>query len=286
MEKIVFLGPYGSTFSWEAYYKASLKYDYLPKFNDENVVLLPVKSNKDVLPVIFSNSDSYGILAVETKAQGRIDESVEQLMKLLNEKTIYILCAIKIKISFCLMVRPGVNKNEIKGILAHEKAFGACEKNTKLISANLVEVGSNGLATEMVANNKKYAKYAAIGPRFAAEKMGLEILESNFEDEEAWTTFFIFGPSNLKRDIAQNNRALVIFISKNERGSLVKALNPLENVNLIHLHSANISGSEYAFLAEIEIPKEEILLFQESISGLEKQVARSIVFGPFCIEEI
>lgn len=284
MEKIVFLGPKGATFSYRAYEKFSETHS-IPKFDDRESELISVSSNKDVLTTMVIHSGSYGVLAVETTAQGRVTESVEQFIELLSEKSVSILGAIEMRINFALMTKPGIKQSTLKGILGHQKAFGACVKNSKLISDNLEEVESNGKAAEMIANNEEYFHCAAIAPAYAAQKFGLEILTYNFEDEEAWTTFFILGPVGAEIKTMDENRALIVFTIKDEKGSLVMALNFLKDINLIHIHSVSLGGREYGFVIEIEVSKEEIPLFQEAIYIFKKYVARCTIFGPFGIEK-
>lgn len=284
MEKIVFLGPKGATFSYQAYEKFSKTHD-IPKFDDSE--LISVKSNTDILRAMTEtkNLGSFGVLAVETTAQGRVTESVEQFIELLNEKSVNILGAIEMRINFALMAKSGITKSAIRGILGHEKAFSTCTQNSKLISTNLEEVGSNGKAAEIVANNEEYSHYAAIGPTSAAKKFGLEILDSNFEDEEAWTTFFIIGPVRAEIKTGGENRALIVFKVKDEKGSLVRALNSLKNLNLIHIHSVSLGGREYGFVVEMEISRKEIPSFQKAMRKFKQCVAQNTIFGPFVIEK-
>jgi prephenate dehydratase len=284
--QIVFLGPEGATFSYEAYEVLSNIFR-TPKLDDEDSVLLPVTKNEEILSKLLEIGGGYGVIAMETKAQGRVVEPVESFINLLDctgECPIRVIGAIKMKLHFVLMARNGVKKENLKKVVAHSKALGACSKNVFSLGMESITSSSNGQAALDVATKDDLKDCAAIGPISAAKKYNLSVLSEEFEDEEAVTTFFLLGSGNSESAICKNNRALIVYKLKHESGSLVDSLIPFkdENLNLIHIHSAYIRGG-YDFAMELEIGESKIQNFQRAIEKFRKISTNCLVFGPFGI---
>lgn len=286
-DTIVFLGPAGATFSYEAYKKLSKIYR-APNIEERGPTISAL-SNETILPWFLpGTSDLYGVIAMETKAQGKVVEPIESFINLLNKPDcpVLVLGAIKMHLHFALMARPGMKKEKLENLLAHPKALGACAKKIRALGLSTITSNSNGQAALDIAENPMFKKCAALAPLVAAEKYGLQVLEENFEDGEAVTTFFLLG-SRGKPNIRKNNRALIVFRAKHKAGSLVSALTPFKvaGLNLIHIHSAYTELGGYDFAIEIDMVKSEIPLFNSVVKEFRKKVLQSLVFGPFGIVE-
>ena len=281
---ITFLGPASATFSYEAYKKLSEKYG-TPEIGSSSTS--EVMRNESVLPSVCFYG-GYGVIAMETKAQGKVVEPIESFIDLLNKPDcpLHVLGAIKMRLHFALMARPGMKKEKIEKVLAHPKAFGACAGKIATNRFATMASDSNGRAAEDVAENPMFKKCAALAPRVAAEKYGLQVLEENFEDGEAITTFFLLG-SHPIRQRRKQNRALIVFRAKHKAGALVSALTPFKKagLNLIHIHSAYTELGGYNFAIEMDIAKSEISTFNAATKEFRKRVLKSLVFGPFGIVE-
>lgn len=282
---IVFLGPAGATFSYDAYAILSEIFK-TRKFDDADSVLVPVKTNEEILPALIKIGGGYGVIAMETKAGGRVVEPVESFIDLLDltDCPIAVIGAIKMQLHFVLMAREGVKKESVKKILAHKKAFGACRQNIFSLGLESIESGSNGQAAEDVATKNEYKDCAALAPISAAIKYNLSVLDSQFEDEKAVTTFFLLGPKGSKPVICKNNRALIVFRLKHEAGSLWNAIGFLKEFNMIQIHSAYHNGG-YDFMVELEIEESEINNFNEAVEKFRQTVLSSLIFGPFGVVE-
>ena len=287
-EQVVFLGPESATFSYEAYLKLSEMYN-APIIGDSGVELLPVLSNADVLKTFQAGKGTYGVIAMETKAKGKITEQMESFVDFLSSNnSISIIGAVKMDINFALMVRPGVEKGKIRRVLGHKKALEVCAKKFESLQMKGVEKDSNGQAAAEVATVEMYSDYAALGPASAAKKYGLNILSNCFEDDRAVTTFFLLGPAKEVPRLRKNNRVLIVNRIKHESGSLADTLIPFKKakINLIHIHSVYISNNEYAFVMEMEVSDKQIPSFKKAAIELKKHVVKSLIFGPFGVETI
>ena len=185
-----------TTFSYEAYLVLSKAFR-APKVTDENSPYMSAERNDDILPTLM-RTGGYGVIAMDTKAEGNVLESVKPFFALLGsgslERPFTIIGAIRMKIHFALMVRKGVKKEDIKTVIAHKKAFGACQQKISSLGWECIESPNNGKAAEDVATKEECKEYAALGTLSAAEIYGLSVLEYPFEEETAITTFFLLGP--------------------------------------------------------------------------------------------
>ncbi len=200
MHKITFLAPLGATFSHVAYDTLAEIYG-TPKVTQDGAEsnYIPAPSNGEVLGLIQKHG-GYGTIAMETRAEGRVAEPLESfitLLQTLNETgnhRIHVVGALRMKIHFCLMIRPTTPLLAVNKILAHPKAKGACKKKIAATGAEFVGVASNGEAARLVAESDEYGSCAALGPRSAATKYNLIVINDAFEDTEAVTTFFLVAP--------------------------------------------------------------------------------------------
>ena len=286
-DSIIFLGPEGATFSYEAYKKLSEIYK-APNI-EERGPTVSVLSNESILSWFSPGDSMYGVMAMETKAQGKVVEPIESFIGLLNKKEcpVQVLGAIKMRLHFALMAKKGMKKEKIETVIAHPKALGACAGKIRAANFRTMARTSNGQAAEDIAENSQFKKCAALAPRVAAEKYGLHILEENFEDGEAITTFFLLGSRGIPK-VRKENRALIVFRAKHKAGALVNVLTPFKRaqLNLIHIHSAYTELGGYDFAIELDITKSEIPAFNVAVKEFCKKVSKSLVFGPFGIVEV
>lgn len=283
---IVLLGPIGATFSSDAYDKLALMFD-TPQLGDDEVEAIPVIRNGDILPTLLKYPEGYGTIAMETKAEGRVAEPLESFIELLSgcpdECSFHVIGAIKMKLHFALMTRPGIKLEDLKGIVAHPKSLGACRKNIQALSLLTADSTSNGKAAEDVSKLEIYEKWAALGPESAAKKYGLGIINDQFEDLEAITTFFLLAPKSTPVVLGESNRVLIIYNLRHVPGSLVDSLIPFrdEGLNLIQIHSVYVGEGNYSFAIELDCPKEKIEAFHGALQRFLTHTIRSLVFGPF-----
>ncbi len=283
--KITYLGPAGATFTAIAYDKLASRFR-APKSTDAGVELCYARTNEDVLKLMLQNG-GYGAIAMETKAEGRVDPPLNSFIELLRiyDKScpIQVLGALPMKISFALMAQKGTSLSDIKAIHAHPKSLGACRTNIQKLGVGIVESSSNGKAAEEVSQADSSLQIAALGPLQAAEKYGLEVLLPAFEDQEAVTTFYLLGPGQYWMNPAIIKRSLTVFRVPHVPGALVKTLRPFEmhGINLRLVHSLHYQNGVYDFAIESEY--EPNLTDQHTWANdlAHKHMDRWIQFGPF-----
>jgi len=283
MHKITFLGPFGATFSHDAYNVLAELYG-APKATE--YCYYPASSNSEILKIITGHS-GYGAIATETLADARIDENLGEFAGLLDATQASIpFCiagAIQLELHFCLMARHDISLDSISRVVGHNKAYGVCKENIARLGAAFVRVDSNGEAARLVAESEEYRLSAALGPRSAAQKYGLSILNDTFEDARAVTTFFLLAPSSHEIATTEKNRLLVAFKSPHKPGGLAYSLLPFaeEGLNLTHLYSSHSSNLTYNFVIEVEVGAHEIRAVDRAMEKFRKHVDKHLSFGPF-----
>ena len=288
-EKVTFLGPVGATFSHDAYTLLADRYG-APKAIEagEHTNCVPATTNGEILTRIKEHG-GYGAIAMETFAEGRVAEPLESFIKLLPDHhfpqrpAFHIIGAVNLNIHFCLMVKPGMSKNNITKILLHPKALGPCRINLKTLGVPIIHVSSNGEAARLIAEDPAHSTRAALGPESAAERYGLDILCHAFEDLMAVTTFFLIGPESHGKVTGANNRVLIVFKTQHEPGFLVKCLQPFadEKLNLVQIHSMHAGHRTYHFAIELELMKQELHAFDAAMEKFKATSYEYLCFGPF-----
>lgn len=289
MKKITFLGPIGATFSHDAYNILAEIYA-APKVITEpsRTNCVPATANGEILRLIGIHN-GYGAIAMETLAEGRVAEPLESFIELLKTYAKTAQCpfcvvgAIRLKLHFCLMVRPNVSESAIAKIVAHPKALGACKERIASMAIPTINASSNGEAARLVAESGEYAGCAALGPKSASEKYGLKVLNDAFEDREAITTFFLIAPIGHRVSVGKENRILIVFKVPHKPGALAKSLQPFEreNLNLIQIHSVHAGNHTYNFAIEVEARENELEALSKAMKGFENHVDTHLSFGPF-----
>jgi prephenate dehydratase len=288
MHYITFLGPVGATFSHDAYSLLSEIY-LVPKPEmgaDSNCI--PASTNGEILGLIARHG-GYGTIAMETLAEGRVAEPLESFIDLLRsykdirECPFHVVGAIELQLHFCLMARKGMSLQSIRKIIAHPKALGACKDRVASSSIPTMSVASNGEAARLVAEQEDYRNCAALGPKSASDKYGLNILNEAFEDQEAITTFFLIAPKKHKVAVGEKNRSLIVFKVPHEPGALVKALQVFErqHLNLVQIHSVHAGNHNYNFAIELNVERKRLDALHRAMRMLEHCVERHLAFGPF-----
>src|SRR5665213_1310238 len=253
MPNIVFLGPAGATFSYEAYVAFANEFDFVPYPKEKNNVphrglfekdpkysLLPVGRNEEVLPALC-HEDDWGVVAMETKVGGTISEPLESFRSLLDAavgERIRVLTALKLPIHVALVVKRGTRKEFVKRVIAHPQALRACEGYIKMLGAETQSVGSNGTAVEFLEQSD--GTIAALAPRAVVEKYRfLNILDERCEDAEAVTTFFLLTTNTMEAWIGKENRAFIVFRVPNKPDALISAVQIFQGsrMNMTYIHS-------------------------------------------------
>lgn len=264
-------------------------------FSQENYVLTPQVTIKDVFSVVQNSQVAFGVIPFENSSNGSVIPTVDLLIDREKKFGDVLVCGeAYLPVRHCLLgyvdpagenqglqgaagpgsssARPVADLRHITRILSHPQAFGQCETflSTYLKGIECQEVSSTSRAAHMVAEEASRTT-AAISSSLAGELLGLDFLARDIQDREDNTTrFFILRkrPSPDGHTSLPNQpvgipkwKTMVSFdVDHRTSGALADALSVFKTYNL-NLTSINSRPSRlelwhYKFLVEFEGRKE------------------------------
>ena len=159
------------------------------------------------------------ILPIENSFNG----DVGQVMDLAFFGSLYISGIYDIAVVQNLLAKKGTTIDKIKTVVSHPQALGQCANYIKKHGFETVDAVNTAVAAKEVAESER-DDIAAIGSDIAAEKYGLEILESHINESSSNTTRFAVFTRTLKAPDIKDNHFIMLFTVTNEAGSLGKAI--------------------------------------------------------------
>ena len=260
--KLGFLGPKG-TFSFEA-----------AKEYVKEQELMEYKTIKDIIIALKNGEIEEGIVPIENSLQGGVTETIDSLVE---TEGIFIKKEIILKIKQNLIANRKYKLDEIKEIYSHPQALAQCrnyiEKNLHNVTIN--QVSSTALAAKEI-KNKDYC--ACIANKSCIEEYGLEMLESNIQDNNFNQTKFWVLTQNANEE---GNKMSIIFSVKHKAGALYNVLGLFykNNINLTKIESrpAKTVLGEYIFLVDLEVNEN----IGETIENLKKECNYIKILGRY-----
>ncbi len=213
--KIAYLGPKG-TWTHQAAIKKfghSVAYNSQPNF-------------AEVFDQVARRKADYGVVPIENSTEGAVSHTLD----LFVDSPLHICAQILLRIENGLMAT--IPREQIKTLYSHPQVFGQCRnwilKNFP--DADLVEVSSTTKAAELAKKNAADGA-AALGGPLAAEIHGLKMLDECIQDSPTNTTrFLVIGEKTCPP--TGNDRTSILFSCKDKPGSLLKALQVFEDIEV------------------------------------------------------
>lgn len=207
------------------------------------------KSFADVFEEISEGKADYGVIPIENSNAG----SVNEVYDLLSHYGLYIAKAKQYKIKHCLIALPGAKKEDIKVVYSHSQALYQSKNYIHKNGWKTVDKRNTALAAEKISKQNDHTK-AAIASQSAAKLYGLEIIETNIQDEDYnFTRFIAISKDNVITQKA--NKLSLVAVLEHKEGSLLQLLNIIAsyNVNMTKLESRPIPGSSFEFLFYFDV---------------------------------
>jgi len=187
-----------------------------------------------------------GVVPVENSLAGSIHRNYDLLLR----HDLYIVSECNLRISHCLIAKPGVELADIRRVYSHPQALAQCEGSLRELGQVEVIASHDTAGSVRFIKEQGLDRAAAIAGEGAASLYGMAILRRDFEDEKANYTRFL----GLSRDpIAPDaeSKTSVAFAGKNEPGLLFRCLSAfaLRDIDLTKIESRPIRGVpwEYVF---------------------------------------
>lgn len=243
-KSIGFLGPKG-TFSHEAVegYRSRQNKAYEIK---------EYHSIKDVLCALKDGEVDEAIVPIENSLEGAVNVTLDVLAK---EEDMFIVDEFIIPVNLNLVAKQGTKAEDIKVLMSHPQPLGQCRNylNTNFPGVVQLEENSTSKAAQKVVDGD--GTCAAITSKIAAKIYGLEVLETNIQDNENNHTRFVIIARSLKAKTGADKTSIV-FSTDNKPGSLYRVLDifSLWDINMTRIESRPSKSAlgQYIFFVDID----------------------------------
>lgn len=171
------------------------------------------------------------VLPIENSLGGSIHRNYD----LLFERELHIVGEVSLPVRHCLLARPGATIAGLKRVMSHPQALAQCENYLADIGVVKEEAIDTALCAKLIADGDDDT-VAAVASRRAAELYGLDILDSDIQDDEDNVTRFIalardpmsinaiVGDTGMGDEHAVPYKTSVVFTLDEGPGALFKAL--------------------------------------------------------------
>lgn len=199
----------------------------------------------NVFSAIESGLCRYGILPIENSLAGSVNSVYDQMIR----HNCYIVRSTRVKIDHTLLALPGVKQDRIREIWSHEQAIQQCSAFLSQHKEWHVNVCSNTAAAARMVRDSGREDYAAISSANCAALYGLEILESEIQNNSNNHTRFICISKKPEIWPGADHTSLMLVLP-NRPGSLYQVLSRFNacGVNLTKLESRPLPGRDFEFM--------------------------------------
>ena len=183
MSKVIRVGYMGIPFS----NSEEMAMIFSKKFDLHDVELVPLMSAQRVMDELVARRIEYGVLAVENKFAGIVEESRVAKLGVRNLKELDLMWS---PIHHCVFKR---NKDDkVTALVSHIQALLQSQNNLKRLypGAEMIECEDTAYAAEMLSKGELPEGSAAVCRRDAGEHYGLYLDNENVEDNKENMTRF------------------------------------------------------------------------------------------------
>jgi prephenate dehydratase len=192
----------------------------------------------DVLDAVESAEVDCGVVPIENSIEGVVNFTQDALA---FDYDLLITREIVLDIELCLVVRPGETLADVKVVLSIPVATAQCHRFLRqhLRTAEIRAANSTAEAARLVAEEGGEGS-AAIAPRVAAARYGLDVLAGDIADHPGnQTRFVVVARDGIPASTGHDRTAMVVYQRADEPGSLISILQEFaaRRINLSNLLS-------------------------------------------------
>ena len=239
LKTVAFLGPEG-TFT----HLAAMRHF------DEGCQLLPCRSIEDVFVKVESKEATHGVVPIENSTEGAINNTQDCLV----DSSLTIVGEELVLIRHNLLASSAIALNQIQKVASHKQSLAQCRNWLKnnLPAVEQYECISNAQAAKLALEEDGTV---AIAGALAAETYGLEILNSDIQDQQHNRTRFLVLSHGETKSSGSDKTSLIVYM-EHKPGSLLRVLEPFEklgvNLNKIETRPSKKKAWAYVFFIDFE----------------------------------
>lgn len=241
--RIAYLGPAG-TFTEQA---------LMGQADLAGCELVPLAKFVDVLDATSTGDVDLGFVAIENAIEGTVNVTLDALA---FDHDLLIQREVVLDIHMNLMAAPGIGLADITTVYSHPVANAQCREflHKELPNIPVKAANSTSEAAVMAAAEPGLA---AVGPALAAEKHGLEVLDTDIADHPGnQTRFVLVSPTGVPVASGHDKTTVVLTQREDKPGSLVAILQEFaaRSINLSRLSSRPVKTAmgSYCFIIDLD----------------------------------
>ena len=234
------------------------------------------KTIADVFAEVTKNRADYGVVPVENSTEGVVTHTLDMFV----ESELKIVAQIILPIQHCLLTNGG--RGRIKKLYGHPQTLGQCRGwlQNNLPGVEIIETSSNARSAELAAKERNSAAIAGV---LAAERYGLQVVESDIQDNSANATRFLVLGRQCSPPTGRDRTSLMLSVT-HKVGALHQALNAFRrfklNMTKIESRPSKRKAWEYYFFVDCEGHKDDRPVAR-AITELQKQCNFVKVLGSY-----
>jgi prephenate dehydratase len=207
-----------------------------------------------VLEEVAQGRVDLGFVPIENAIEGTVSATIDGLI---FDVDLYIQREVVMDIHLHLMAKPGVQIGDIERVSSYPHALAQCQKFLARHVPKADQVAAHSTAdAARVLGESDQRDAAAIAPRLAAERYGLEIVAEDVEDHpENQTRFVAVARSHVPEPTGHDKTSIVCFQQADHPGSLYGILGQFaaRNINLTKLESRPTKQGlgDYCFVIDL-----------------------------------
>lgn len=219
-------------------------------FSGEDISAVPCESFELVFTVVKSGDCQFGVLPIENSLAGSIHQNYDLLM----QNPLWVVGEHYLRVSHCLIARPGAKLGEIKTVMSHPQALAQCAGYLKSLPGIKVEPVYDTAGSVKIIRSQDDPSLAAIASLQAAQIFGMQVLAEHIEDNQANFTRFLVVAAEPVHPV-ENAKTSIVFTLKNEPGSLYRAMREFatRGIDLCKIESRPLVGSPWEYLFYIDL---------------------------------
>jgi prephenate dehydratase len=218
-------------------------------FTDNDVAAVPCESFEQVFNAVKNGDCQFGVIPIENSLAGSIHQNYDLLM----QNPLWVIGEHYLRVSHCLIAKPGARIEDIKIVMSHPQALAQCAGYLKSIPGIKVEPVYDTAGSVKIMRGQNDMSIAAIASKQAADIFGMQILAEQIEDNQAnFTRFLIVAPDPIHPQ--GKAKTSIVFTLKNEPGSLFNAMHEFASreIDLTKIESRPLVGTPWDYLFYID----------------------------------
>ncbi len=244
---------------------------------------VPFERFDQVFAALDEKKVEAAVIPMENTLHGSVIENYDHLL----HYDVEVIGETSVRIVHNLIALPGVAFKDVVEVFSHPVALNQClrffQQNTQIEKKTFYDTAGS---VKMLAETKR-RDAAAIASNLAADIYGARILKRGIEDDRAnFTRFFLLQRKggSIKGKMPPSKKVSIVFSTKNEAGSLFRALSALalRDISLTKIESRPLKGKPWEYLFYVDFAgtlKEEKV--QNAIRHLVEVADFSKVLGSY-----